>query len=528
MKLKIELLLLLFLISGCINKGNIDISMRNSKIFDKGQFGISNIQVANNQIIINGSNLSSVDTFEIKEGSSSTILLIESKSNNSIIANTVGNVTFAAGKIFNFILSNANAASTFTVNFSLCDSTLAGKGFNCLITPNDKDVMSFDAATNKWTPRNVNGLNYKGAHDASTTVDPGGSPLAGDYYIISMAGTINGESYAVGDWIVYNEDEIAWQKVSNSKDVLSVFGRTGKISAKKGDYSLTHMGDVDFTTAAPTEAQVLQFISGKWVPRTYSSSASAGAGSLTTPSYAFSSSPSTGLFSPATNHVGIVNNGVETVRINSTGNVGIGSLNPTVKLDVTGSFGSGISYAIPASGTQLMFTDYNLGLPMISLKGQDNTRTSYINSLGPLNIYSGGTSPLTGSLAIATDINGNVGIGTATPGSALDVKGAIISSTVTLVTDPTVSGINWATGNIQYTSASCVGEIWNMTNLKAGATYTFVVQGTAHTDACQFSESGGATFKFQPGNGPPAAGYDVVYSITKVGGSVYVAWIDSW
>ena len=122
---------------------------------------LATVQLVNNQFVLNGANLSKITQIKIKEGATETPLEIESISATQIITNTVSNVTFAAGRVFNFILSDASGASTYTVNFSLCDSTLNGKGFNCTITAQDKDVLSFDATTNKWIPRNVNGLAYK-------------------------------------------------------------------------------------------------------------------------------------------------------------------------------------------------------------------------------------------------------------------------------------------------------------------------------------------------------------------------------
>lgn len=121
---------------------------------------------------------------------------------------------------------------------------------------------------------------------------------------------------------------------------------------------------------------------------------------------------------------------------------------------------------------------------------------------------------------------GNIGIGTATPASKLDVQGTI-SSKLTLVTAPGTAGIDWSAGNIQYTSVSCTGSTWNVSNIVQGTTYTFVVQGNAHSGSCAFSD-GSSTFKYQPTNATPSATKDVVYSMTKVGSVVYVSWIDGW
>lgn len=342
-------------VSGCIAKSKIKITLMNGKQVDTvNNFSVANVQVVNHQIIITGVNLNSVSDFQIKEGATTTDLEIESASNTSIVANTLSNVSFAAGKVFDFILSNANGASTFTVNFSLCDSTLGGKGFNCIMVPNDKDVLSYDALTDKWIPRNVNGLNYKATFDASPGVDPGGAPMAGDYYIISVAGTINTVSYAVGDWIVYNSDDLEWQKVSNSKDVISVFGRTGKISAKEGDYNLTKMSDVDLTTVAPVLDQILKFNGTNWVPATLAAPAAA-VGTAGAPGYSFSGNPNTGFYRPAANQIGITNNGVESVRIDNLGRVGIGVSSPSKKLEVNAYDSDGFEVGIDLG------TDQNFG-----------------------------------------------------------------------------------------------------------------------------------------------------------------------
>jgi hypothetical protein len=106
--------------------GKIDITLNPKKSAGLTSISVSNIKVVNHQIIIRGTNLDAVNIFNVKEGTNSTNLQIESKTATLIVANTIANVSFAAGKVFDFVLSTASAASTFTVNFSLCDSTLGG------------------------------------------------------------------------------------------------------------------------------------------------------------------------------------------------------------------------------------------------------------------------------------------------------------------------------------------------------------------------------------------------------------------
>jgi hypothetical protein len=252
---------ILILLSGCIAKNDVGITVKRhgkKENVASQPITVSNIQVVNHQIIITGTNLASVSQFQVKEGSTNNILQIESKTTTTIVANTLSNVTFAAGKILDFIFTNAEAAATFTVNFSLCDSTLGGKGFNCLITPNDKEVLSYDAISGKWKPRAVNGLSYQGAWDANDPLPTTSS--AGDYFIVSDAGG----AYAVGDWIVYNG--LSFDHINNSSAITTVFGRTGVVTANENDYILDKMGDVDLVTVPPLTGDVLKYNGIKWVP----------------------------------------------------------------------------------------------------------------------------------------------------------------------------------------------------------------------------------------------------------------------
>jgi len=70
------------------------------------------------------------------------------------------------------------------------------------------------------------GLTYKGTLDASGGTYPS-SPDQGDYYIISVAGTISGTDYEIGDWAAYNGS--SWDKVDNTDKVTSVNGATGTV-----------------------------------------------------------------------------------------------------------------------------------------------------------------------------------------------------------------------------------------------------------------------------------------------------------
>ena len=84
----------------------------------------------------------------------------------------------------------------------------------------------------------VGAVVYKGTWNANTdtpALPPPDGSNNGHYYIVSDAGTYSGITYAVGDWAISNG--IAWEKVDNTQDVNSVFGRQGNVVADAADYS---------------------------------------------------------------------------------------------------------------------------------------------------------------------------------------------------------------------------------------------------------------------------------------------------
>ncbi len=84
----------------------------------------------------------------------------------------------------------------------------------------------------------VGAVVYQGTWNASANIPA--LPTAalsnkGHYYIVSNAGTYLGITYAIGDWAISNGS--AWQKVDNTQDVNSVFGRQGNVVAIQNDYA---------------------------------------------------------------------------------------------------------------------------------------------------------------------------------------------------------------------------------------------------------------------------------------------------
>jgi hypothetical protein len=102
-------------------------------------------------------------------------------------------------------------------------------------------------------------------------------------------------------------------------------------------------------------------------------------------------------------------NGVERARFTSTGNLGIGTTNPSAKMHIVDS---NPIVRITSSST-FFYNDFGLGY----IDSRNNTNTS-----APFSIRTGGTDRL------YIDTGGNVGIGTVTPTQKLTVVGNIMST----------------------------------------------------------------------------------------------------
>ncbi len=136
---------------------------------------------------------------------------------------------------------------------------------------------------NEWVPADMpGGLNYLGTWDASKNAPFITNSIGqnSEYYVVSIAGSQNLGSgvipFSIGDWVIHNGT--AWEKINNSSDVNSVFGRTGTILSQYGDYTWelidktsSDIGDIaNVNTTVPVTGQILIHDGSLWINKTIS------------------------------------------------------------------------------------------------------------------------------------------------------------------------------------------------------------------------------------------------------------------
>ena len=153
-----------------------------------------------------------------------------------------------------------------------------------------------------------------------------------------------------------------------------------------------------------------------------------GTGTAAAPAIVPVGDTNTGIFFPAADTIALAEGGTEAMRIDSTGNVGIGTASPRSPLDVNGNI-------YVAGGNQIQITG-SPGTTGLQLFGQD-AADSLIGTMGSqaLAFRTNATERL------RIDSSGNCSIGTATALSKLHVHGDLTMSNATTSSTGAPGGI---------------------------------------------------------------------------------------
>jgi len=153
-------------------------------------------------------------------------------------------------------------------NPTLVNSAVIGKvltGVNITggtVVDTDSILTAFGKVQNQINGL-IGGSIYKGTWNASTNTPAlaSGVGVAGNYYIVSVAGTTNLDGitdWQVGDWAIYQGSE--WEKVDNTDAVVSVNGFTGAVSLSTSN--INEGSNLYFTNARAIASTLTGYTSG--------------------------------------------------------------------------------------------------------------------------------------------------------------------------------------------------------------------------------------------------------------------------
>ena len=245
--------------------------------------------------------------------------------------------------------------------------------------------MSLDIRPNPSAAGSVTGgLSYKGSYNATTNTPDLTSSLKGDFYIVSVGGTLAGVTLDVGDHIVFNQDASSpitsamFDKIDNTDAVASVNTQTGVVVLDTDDISeggsnlyytntradgriaaanMTDLNDVNYTAGAGIDGQFLKYVNAnsRWEAASAPASSDTlddvvGRGSTTTDSITTGGLTVTGDIDPNTDATYYIGN--ENARFISYYGDMNGAIRFKAKVDETGGLDAGeVVYIKGVSGT---------------------------------------------------------------------------------------------------------------------------------------------------------------------------------
>jgi len=176
--------------------------------------------------------------------------------------------------------------------------------------------------------------------------------------------------------------------------------RHGSVALVAGDIL---SGEVCVVVYDGTRFQLLN--PGSYTNLNVSGVLSLAAGTALLPSLAFTGDPNTGMWSPAADTIAFSEGGVEAMRLDSSGNLGIGTSSPVAKLSVQDA--SVPKFALQVGSAERAFLSYT-----------ESNFTTRLDSDGPL-VFAANNAEVG-----RFNVSGNLGIGTSSPSVKFVVSNA--------------------------------------------------------------------------------------------------------
>jgi len=217
-----------------------------------------------------------------------------------------------------------------------------------------------------------------------------------------------------------------------------------------------------------------------------------GDGSITSPSYSFGADTNTGIFRPGADILGFTTNSTERMRIDASGNVGIGTTGPIGPLHIVYPYARTDTTERTATVWSSNDTDSNRNLLILSSIGTAGAQSSRV---WKLQTGQEGLNNL-GNLALQVD-GGNVGIGTTGPTNKLQVEGGNVYIPVGNSYSLNLGGGTGGTRRL-YTYDGGGGNIAGFGVDLAGIGYEmsqFFAYGTSDNGTLTFGSHDGTTYR---------------------------------
>jgi hypothetical protein len=509
-----------FFLSSCLltEQGKINISFIRppTTTATLSNAAITNVAIVNDQLVITGTNLSSVTKARVKDNSAfDEEFNVESATDTKIIANGKRALSFLIGSTLDLIISNAGASASFSVMFSLTDKSvtitkLSGAGVS------SGQYLKFNGTD--WVGASLpNSQTYLGTWNATShmpDITTLGSFHVGDYYIVATGGsytdpvlTTSPTVFVPGDWVMYNG--ASWDRIDNSSNIVASFKtRTGSVVPQTGDYTwamITKTGskvqDIDdVNIGSIADGYVLKWNVGtsKWVAA--ADDAGVAAGSIVDSDISGSANIAqakiSGLTTALTGKEPTITAGTASQYLR--GNKTLGTfLNDVLNSALTG-YAIGTNTALTSSDTILQAMQKLQGQvsavssDYISKSNSGQTITGAFSFTSPAsflytNTPTGATSTEVTNVAYVTSAIAANGVW-AKSGSNLSYSAGNVGIGGTTATSPlTVTGASALNGNLTVTGSMINTATTNansLTSITADFTSSNIIRSTAAAAAC--------------------------------------------
>ena len=185
----------------------------------------------------------------------------------------VGEGCWEAGAAMKFTFDGESWLMHSNVAQKTVDYTILSDGTTVYTKPQVEDVFvkkSEKGAVNGVAVLDSNGrilvdelptqaLVYLGQWDASKGTYPKNGTTIGDFYIVSVEGTVSSVKFYAGDWIIWNGS--VWNRSANTNAVSSVAGKTGAVTLSSSDVGLGNVANTG-DSATPVSGGTTKFTTG--------------------------------------------------------------------------------------------------------------------------------------------------------------------------------------------------------------------------------------------------------------------------